>query len=605
MMKDIRLIALLAALALMAMGCNKLPVETAADGGRMSFALSVGHASDPATKMTDAIVQNAGESSFRGIEQVYIIPFNSVGGVVAGDLRHGPNVELPQTGLPANMFGYDAEGGDYEGLVYNNNSHLYKSVYFRSGVSSVLTYGKAIDASVSGSAAYTSKARNGSLVPSDLFNAITTDDITFSLEPIAAAGTVEAELEGILTYLNTIAQTSVTVGDKVYRWAAPESYNSAELAAALRSFIFDGHTFAGSALVLNQILTRLYRSVTAISGTGVDAQLASAVAGNINNPDYVTLTISAGVTSVGLKTNFPTNHGVPSGSITLQWDGTEFWRPTSGSGNRAVEFERFCYPPCLWYYVNSPLVISREEEVNVAEAYNSSCLTWDAITSLYTDGSVVGNGTTAVALRDPLQYGVAMLEVTINRTSSDYLPDSKGTMISVANNNFPMTAIIIGEQKNLAFDFTPTGDEQFYLFDSEVSDNALPKNYLSSLATGVSRKTLRVLTVESEKHQNIPVAIEFQNNSGNDFYGHDGDKIVAGGKFYLFAVLKYSDAVNSGTDPLESIFVQDHVTTVSFSVNTLEEAYSTIPEMREPSLSIGVKADVDWILSTPVTIAVK
>lgn len=604
-MKDIRHIALLAVLALIATGCSKLPVETAGEGGRMSLALSVGHASEPATKMTDAIVQNTGLLSFRGIEQVYIIPFDSKGGVAAGDLRHGPNLTLPQAGLPANMFANDADGGDYAGLVYNNNSHLYKSVYFRSGVSSVLTYGKAIDASVDSDEAHASKARNGSLIASDLSNAISTDDINFSLEPIATASTVEAELDEILSYLNTIAQTSIIVGDRVYRWAAPESYNSAELAAALRSFIFDGHTFAGSALVLSQILTRLYRTLSTISGTGAVAQLATAVMNNISNSNLVYLRYSGSSTEISFRTTFPMNYGIPAGSITLQWNGSEFWRPTRGSGSQAVDFEQFCFPPSLWYYVNSPLVISRDDSETVAEAYNSSRLTWNAITSIYTDGTVVGNGVTAVALRDPLQYGVAMLEVTINRTSSEYLPDSKGNMISVANNNFPMTAIIIGEQKNLAFDFTPTGDEQFYLFDTEVSDNALPKNYLSSLATGVSRKTLRVLTVETEKHQNIPVAIEFQNNSGNDFYGHDGDKIVAGGKFYLFAVLKYSDAVNSGTDPLESIFVQDHVTTVSFSVNTLEEAYSTIPEMREPSLSIGVKADVDWILSTPVTIAVK
>ena len=127
-MKNIRLIALFAALALAA-GCSKMPVETTEDGGRMSLALSVGHASDPATKMTDAIVQNTGTLSFRGIEEVIIIPFASVGGVEEGDGRHGPNLALPQAGLPANMFGTSANGGSYAGLVYNNNSHLYKNVH--------------------------------------------------------------------------------------------------------------------------------------------------------------------------------------------------------------------------------------------------------------------------------------------------------------------------------------------------------------------------------------------------------------------------------------------------------------------------------------------
>ena len=604
-MKYIRHIALFATVALAALGCSKLPVTPIEEGSEMSLALSVGRVSQPATKMTDAIVQNAGTLAFRGIEEVIIIPFQTSGGVEAGDDRYGPNVQLPQQGLPANMFGINAEGGAYAGLVYNNNAHLYKSVTFRAGVSSVLTYGKAIDEEVSGTEPNASKVRNGSLIASDFVSAMTTDDITFSLEPIATADGVEAELEGILTYLNTIAQTSVTVGGKVYRWASPESYNSTALAAALRSFTFDGKTFAGSAMVLSQILTRLYNSLAAISGNSVAAQLASAIADNINNSEYVSVSSYAGQSSVIFKSSFPTNYGIPAGSITLQWTGSEFWRPTRGSGTQAVSFGEFCYPPSLWYYVNSPLVVSREENLNIADEYTSSHLTWESITGLYTDGSVVSRGAVAVAVRKPLQYGVAMLEVDLNRVTTESLPDSKGNMISVANSNFPMTAIIIGDQKNLAFDFTPVGDDQYYLYDTEVSDNSGYKNHLSSNVTGANHKTLRVLTVESEPHQDIHIAIEFQNNSGSDFYGHDGDKIVAGSKFYLFGMLKYSSAVNNSSDALESIFVQDHVTTVSFTVNTLEEAYSTIPEMHEPSLSISLKADVDWILSTPVNIAVK
>ena len=603
-MKNIRYIALLALLAIVAAGCMKLTVYTTQSDGRMSFALSVGRASEPATKMTDAVVQNTGELSFRGIEQVYIIPFNSAGGVGAGDRRRSSNLELPQTGIPANMFSSDADGGNYAGLVYNNNAHLYKDVYFSAGVCSVLTYGRAIDEQVSSTNAFAFKARNGSLVASDLYNAVTTDEISFSLEPIARTDAVEAELEGILTYLNTIAQTSVTYNGKVCRWAAPESYNSADLAAALRSFIFDGQPFAGSALVLNQILTRLYRSAAAFSGTGAAAQIATALMGNISNSAYVTVFGNSTMADVTLKTTFPTNYGIPAGSITLQWNGSEFWRAPRGAGSQAVSFDLFCFPPSLWYYVNSPLVVSRKDKTSIEEAYNSMRLTWDSITSLYTDGTVVSSGTTAVAVLNPLQYGVAMLEIDLNRVTADYLSDSKDNLISVANSNFPMTAIIVGEQKNLSFDFTPAGDDQYYLYDTEVSDNSGYKNHLSSMTTA-NHKTLRVLTVESEKHQDVHIAIEFQNNSGSDFYGHDGDKIVAGSKFYMFGELKYADAVNNSTDPLESIFVQDHVTTVSFTVKNLKEAYSTIPEMREPFLSIGVQADVDWILSTPVNIAVK
>ena len=165
--------------------------------------------------------------------------------------------------------------------------------------------------------------------------------------------------------------------------------------------------------------------------------------------------------------------------------------------------------------------------------------------------------------------------------------------------------MIISEQKNLGYDFTPKGEKMFYLYDSEVNDGSLPKTYLAYSGTSVSRRNIQVLTVETEPQTDVHVALEFLNNSGSDFYGHDGDRILAGSKFYLFGTLKYADAINNTDGPLASIFVQDHVTSVSFRVPSLAEAYSTIPDMRDPFLSVGVTADVSWVLSTPVSIGVK
>ena len=81
--------------------------------------------------------------------------------------------------------------------------------------------------------------------------------------------------------------------------------------------------------------------------------------------------------------------------------------------------------------------------------------------------------------------------------------------------------------------------------------------------------------------------------------------ILAGSRFYLFTRLKYSQAVNSTGENIPSILLQDHVTRVTFRVDSLEEAYSTIPELRDPQLQVGVHADLEWILSTPIGIEVK
>ena len=53
---------------------------------------------------------------------------------------------------------------------------------------------------------------------------------------------------------------------------------------------------------------------------------------------------------------------------------------------------------------------------------------------------------------------------------------------------------------------------------------------------------------------------------------------------------------------LDAVFVSDHTTKVTFSINSLAKAYNTIPELRDPQLEIGVTAKVEWIQVTPAEI---
>lgn len=571
----------------------------------LSMALSVGRIESPATRMTDVVVQNTGSTSFRGIEWVYAIPFLTNGTIQAEDVRYGRNLELPQRGLPANEFGNDAQGGAYPGLVLNNNSHLYKPVYIMTGTRSLLVYGKAIDQAVSvqtDSVAF--KAANGSLYGRGLDSCRTAGSIHFDLDPMADDEALLNELDGLLGYLNTIAQTSVTFEGKTYRWAdLPDGSVADALSSAFRWFTFERRPFAGSSLALNQILTRLYSTVNTLRNAGgATAALASAIWSNIRNSQFVTVT-ETGSLSVTLKSDFPARYGVPQGAVTLQWNGTAFWRPTKGAGSTAAAISAFCFPPSLWYYSNSLLAVSEEEDLE--EEYNKNHATWPSITGLYSSSSLVVGGIHSVAVRNPLQYGVALLNVFINRVANDQIRDSKGNMVAVNNTSFPMTGIIVSEQRNLAYDFTPAGDDVYYLYDQAVNNGTTPKNYISSLVGGVTRYEVQLLTTQTLPEEDLHLALEFQNNSGNEFYGHDGDVILAGSRFYLFTRLKYSQAVNSTGENIPSILLQDHVTRVTFRVDSLEEAYSTIPELRDPQLQVGVHADLEWILSTPIGIEVK
>jgi len=583
------------------------------EGGVMdiSLALSVGRVEMPGTRMTDVIVQNTGETSFRGIEQIYAIPFLVDSKIQAEDIRFGANLELPQRGLPANMFGNDAQGGAFSGLVRNNNAHLYSSVYIQRGTRSVLVYGKAIDDKISvqtDSVAF--KAGNGVLRGRGLEEGVTAGTIHFDLDPITDGNDLGTELDAILGYLNGIAQAAVTYEGAVYRWSdLANSTSQEDFASAFRWFTSERRPFAGSSVALGQILTRLYRSVYSLqqSTSGALKSLATEILGRINNAQFVTLTGSGSNATVSLTSDFPARYGVPAGSITLQWNGTAFWRPTRGAGTQAVTLTSFCYPPSLWYYANSRLAVSTEEEV--ADEYNYNHMTWADITSLYSSSSLVVGGVESVAVREPLQYGVALLSIYVNRVTKDKLLDSKGNQVSVANISFPMTGIIVSEQRNLSFDFTPRGNEVFYVYDQEVNDGTVPKNYISSVTSTnqgvIVRKDVQVLTTQTLPQEDLHLALEFQNNSGNTFYGHDGDVILPGSRFYIFAKLKYSAATNSTDENIDCILLQDHVTRVTFDVESLEEAYSTIPELRDPQLQVGVKANLEWVLPTPTTIVVK
>lgn len=594
--------------ALLVAACSVSSVEEITDREpqevSLSFSLSIGRTQTPQTKMTDGIVQNTGSFSFRGIEKVFVIPFSSLGGVPAGAFRFSENLLLPQQGLPGgeDAFATDAEGGDFAGLVWNNNAHLYKDVYVKQGTGSVLVYGEALEESVSietDSIAF--KRRNGSLVAHGLHRAQTTAGISFSLDPISDGA---VDVDGLLTYLNSIAHASVTVQGKTVRFSDPTTYgNNSELAAAFDFTIFGHHPFAGSSLALDSYLTQLYHRIEAISGSTLVNAMVDRLLTLINNSDYVNHTGMGSTFALALRSAFPAPLGLPEGIVTLQWNGSEFWRPTPESGSCAVDIASFCYPPSLWYYVNSPLVASSEE--GLEEQYDNSKTSWSDIAALYTDGSIVRSATVAAAVRDPLQYGVALLDIHMLHCSTDAVPDFYGDAVPVNGSYFPLTGVIVSDQRDLAFDFTPVSGDNHYIYDCEVMNGTTPKTWISSNGAGLSYGAVQVLAVQTEPAADLHMALEFQNNSGANFYGHDGDIILSGSRFYLFAELHFADAVNNSGQSLGSILVQDHYTRVNFRVNTLANAYATLPEMADPQLEIGVHAEVQWMLSTPETLPVK
>ena len=616
----------------------------------LPLALSVGTVK-PQTKMTPAITQaDATEASFRGIKEIYAIPFRAARPVNGSDERIGPNLLLPQLGIPS-TFGDNAQDGAFEGLVRSNNSHLYKNVYMRRGTASMLVYGQAIDAAVAispDSVAF--KRRNGVLRAHNQYTAETPSAITFTLEPFitsANKASLQSTVNGLLTYLNSIAGATVSQQGYAanaanqttwtYRWSTPTDYsNYADLKNAFTYFTADEVGFSAGSPGINQMLTTLYNRLyemannTTVGGDSYRLtyytrantnsntyrvryyyvyQLARQIRTLINNSTYVTVTnANTNNATVALKdtyANFPDSYGVPAGCVAIQWNGTQFVQQTPATGSALAPIDSYCYPPSLWYTTNS--TIKTSDDSSVTEEYKSANVSWTDIFNQYTFSSAVVQGSESAAIKDPLQYGVAMLEVNLNKAESpghtQLLLDSKGNTVDVRNSNYPLTGIIIGEQKNQAFDFTPLLEGlSSYVYDNEVTDSGTPKAYIAGASASLTFKPIHTLVVPTEDAQDVHVALEFQNNSGADFYGANANKIAAGTRFYLLAILEYSTASAPAGKALDAVFVSDHTTKVTFSINSLAKAYNTIPELRDPQLEIGVTAKVEWIQVTPAEI---
>lgn len=604
------------------------------------LSFSVG-ATDPVTKMTSAVTQvEANEASFRGIKQIYAIPFRVQRSINSNDNRIGPNLLLPQQGIPANTFGASANNGTFAGLVHNNNAHLYKSVYMRPGTGALLLYGQAVDQAVSVSPdSVAFKRRNGVLQKHGVESADTPADISFTLEPFITQDNEAAfnsRVNGLRSYLNSIAGATVSYTGYAYRstsqttwtytWSNPESYsNHGDLINYFSFLTSDGTGFSAGSKGLSVMLTSLYNKLYTLSNSTAASldnkqdyygynsrtvsgsyyyvyELARKIRSLINNSTYVTVSGSGNTVTVTLKSpydNFPDSFGVPAGCVAFQY-GTEFVQQTPATGSALAPMDSYCYPPSLWYYTNSTLRTS--DDASVLEAYESTYEYWKDIVALYTYGSSVSIGVESAAVKDPLNYGVGMLEINFNAAhspggTSDLL-DSKANTVSIDNHNFPLTGVIIGEQKNQEFNFSPTiVGTSMYVYDSEVNkDDSSPKAYIAYSNSGF--EPVHTLVVQTEDAQDVHLALEFQNN-GADFYGAQGNKIPAGSKFYLLAILEYENATNSTGKTISSVFVRDRITRVTFDVNSFAKAYNTIPELRDPQLEIGVVTKMEWVQATP------
>lgn len=594
------------------------------------FSLSVNDVA-PTTKMTNDIVQGTSPVVFRGIDELNIIPFIITGAEVSSlNKRSGSNLYLPQHSLPADTFGDDSNEGAFAGLVNTSNSHLFRDVPIPIKTNAVVVYAKALDedmAVVSGADEIAYNKRNGVLNHTDLLEPEYLSAVSFDLEPYAGSGTAEETdyktwRKGLVDYLNAILKVKVenkknNVVLGTYTFNKPDSWNNhSVLLEALNNFTNKGVLMTGSHESLDQLLTQLYRAVYTYSVKEENSQgynegtyyyvyeLSKAILTKIDNSNYVTRSGSGTGAKIALKNKSPESFGMPYGTFPLLFrEGSRdfTYEIESPGGIGTVDFKDFCYPPALWYYSNSRIVTTADEDVKTK--YKSSTGTWDKILALY-ESTFVQSDCKGAAIINPLQYAVGRMDVKINKTTSQKLGDYRGSnKVAVSGTSYPLTGIIVSDQKPVDFGFNPVSNgKNRYIYDSDVYDGTAPRAYISY---DIASSTVSTLVLQSQDAENVHFALEFINNSKSTFYGANNCAVYPGCHFYLAGMLDYSKATNTTGETLPGVFTKDHTTEVSISISDLKNAYTVVPDLQDPRLVIGVEADLEWKMVTPITVVIK
>ena len=198
-----------------------------------------------------------------------------------------------------------------------------------------------------------------------------------------------------------------------------------------------------------------------------------------------------------------------------------------------------------------------------------------------------------------VNYAVGRLDLKI-KCASGTLYDASGAEVTVASEGFPVSAILIGNQRNVDYQFKPRDSSPIYtVYDPDMNGTVVAK---ANSFEGVSH-TLVFETSESLKQVNVMV--EMTNNTGQDFRGKDGI-VPAGGKFYLTGILDLTKSNEMSGTPQSSIFLQDYVTTVELTITqgTLDQqnssglgaAYNVIPDLKTPQLEVAFSVNLHWNL---------
>lgn len=431
-----------------------------------------------------------------------------------------------------------------------------------------------------------------------------TDGISAAL--VAVKGTDDATPTALLGILNGVAG--------VTGWSTAGT--DTKLGKLYANFV---KAKAGSANSIRLTLQSLYNSLGGVitSSNTAEKELAEKIRTQIAQ-SFKTTTGTDGYVTLAYKdgsaySTYPNNINLPDGAVQLTF-GTDkkfaYAETLSPAGIQILDASKICFPSAIYYFQSSDLAATAMELD--ASQWPTTTTNWTAATAPWLkDANSLADGWTAsvqpttrsIAMRQNINYGVANLATTV-KCGAVSLPDNKGLTVTdpsefadkvtVPAAGFPVSGLFIGGQPTkVGFNFQPEATDAFDLtiYDNNLtgivakhSTEASTANYTIVLPNDKGR--------EATEQNKVNVAIELTNNTDKPFRGIDGI-IPVGGKFYLVGQLNpEAKKVTGVTNP--AVFMSDYKTTLNLNINSLKNAYNTIPDLRSTKLQLGLSVDLEW-----------
>lgn len=533
---------------------------------KTQFAISIPISGNQAgTRMDPDGAPNSGV--FKGIKDIHLYPISTASVTVSSAIS-----------TPITLTDISVDGLDQTGSSGNFHGKVYADVAIPVGTKAFLFYGEISD------------EKGGDLTPS-YGTSGTPANINFSLVPIQTAtfSTLNNDKgTAVLTAMNDI----IAVLAAQETAAATATHASAtHLNELLQSFQL---LKAGSANTVRAFVQKMYNQLTYIGTTYTATAYTDVVKNKIK--EYFTEGGTSPNNTLTWTTpnDFPNNIDLPDGAIGLRYTSTptptfSFHSVTVG-GNPQPELDTYVKPASLFYTVNTPIHTSTAAQV----ANYASKSTWNQVVALYSE-TEVSSSTRGVVLDNPIQYGVGRLKSNVVLgTTSLKANDADGNEADVTNvpaAGFPVTGILIGSQKNVTWNFEPTGTSKYTIYDPVQTGGGSVKASTTPSADNYT------LALQTEKDDVVRVVVELVNDA-DDFYGEANQLIPHGSKFYLAATLNPVSVTGyaAGDDTKNRVFCQDVETAVAFTVGatSLKKAYNTIPDLRSPEMELGLSVDLTW-----------